>query len=130
MIKVLGSLVGAIILATTATATGASLAADQSVQVRALHLVEDCTAPPPAFPAISGDHAIFTWTTDLVENHLPKGAVSDLLAHGIIGGVGATVGETAFDLEAMRRVNTELQPAMTSGAGSVGGALEHNNSFH
>ena len=35
--------------------------------------------------------AIFSWTGRIIEAHLPEGALRDLLANGIIGGVGATL---------------------------------------
>lgn len=34
---------------------------------------------------------IFGWTTTLIKAHLPEGVLSDLLANGIVAGVGATV---------------------------------------
>ncbi len=42
------------------------------------------------FPMTAID-AIFSWTGHLVENHLPDGVLRDLLANGIVGGVGATL---------------------------------------
>ncbi len=35
--------------------------------------------------------AIFEWATTLAEAHLPEGVLRELLANGVIGGVGATV---------------------------------------
>lgn len=34
---------------------------------------------------------IFGWTTALIKAHLPEGVLSDLLANGIVAGVGATI---------------------------------------
>ncbi len=61
--KIIGSVCGAIALATTATAMTMALAADHAIRADALHILEDCTVPTPGLLDVADDHVAMTWTT-------------------------------------------------------------------